>query len=370
MKLTSANIALARHGQILRDETVPGLHVKVGVKRAYYLYYKTKDRRERRPKLGTHPIMTLGQARTIARELLLKVAMGEDPSGEQRAKRDAPTVADLVERFAKAHLPRRKAGTAKEYRRVLDTKILPALGKRRVADIDHEDVEKLHARIGKSAPTEANRTLAVASKMFSLAEKWQLRPLGTNPCQHVERFPENQRKRYLSQEEAGRMARALAELRPARPLAVDFLMLLALTGARKGELAAARWEHYLGDRLELPRELVKNEARTIFLPPPARAIIDALPRTSGTILQIKDPRATWDTMREMTGLRDLRIHDLRHSYASVLLDQGYGLEQIGQLLGHSQTQTTKRYAHLMDTKAIEASGKAGGQLMDWMNGAV
>lgn len=368
MKLTTANIALAAPGQTLRDDAVTGLQLKIGAaKKSFHLYYRTGGRLERRPKIGEYPRMTIGQARTVAKQMLAKIALGEDPSGERKALRAAPTVAQLAQRYKAEYLPRKKPGTRSHSIYNLDKHILPAIGALRVSAVDHEHMERLHARIGKITPIAANRALATASKMFALAEKWKLRPPGTNPCRYVERYPEKSRRRYLTPDEARRIAMALAELRERNRLAVDFILLLLLTGARKGELAVTRWEHYHGNRIELPRELVKNSARTIFLSPHAQAIIEALPRIKDrTILQIKDPRPTWIEARKMSGVENIRMHDLRHSFASVLLDNGYNLEQIGQLLGHTQAQTTRRYAHLMDEKAIEAANKAGGQLVEWM----
>lgn len=368
MELTQANIRAALPGDILRDADVKGLHLRVGAERSsYYLYYRTRDHRERRPKLGDSAALTLGQARSIAKAMLARIAQGDDPMGEVLSKRGASKVTDLAARYVAEHLPKKKASSALTDRRMLDKEILPLLGKLRVPDVTQDDIGKLHARIGKRGTVQANRVLALLSKMFALAERWKMRPIGTNPCMHIARFRERPRRRYMTQDEVRRVTIALAELRPTRRLSVDFILLLMLTGARKGELAAAQWEHYKGDRLELPEELVKTQARTIFLPPQAQAIIRQLPVIPGrTILQIKNPMDCWIKARAMAEVPDLHLHDLRHSFASILLNQGYGLEQIGQLLGHTQMQTTKRYAHLMDEKAIEAAGNAGAQLTEWM----
>jgi hypothetical protein len=170
--LTPSAIAAAKPGDILRDPVVPGLHLRVTAQRkSFYLYFRTKSGDERRPKLGDHNVLTLAQARQVAKDMLLQVANGRDPMSERHARQDAPTVAVLAERYWERHASKQKA--SRDVRRHLDRYILPLLGTKRAADIVYTDAERLHAHVAAGAPIQANRVMATFSKMLSLAERWQ-----------------------------------------------------------------------------------------------------------------------------------------------------------------------------------------------------
>jgi integrase len=346
MSMTTAAIVAASDTAILRDKIVTGLHTR-GKK--FFLYFRTKDGKERRPKLGTYPVMSVAQARDVAKGLLLEVAKGCDPMAARMEFRAAPTLADVLARFDVEHLSRRKSGA--EVLRML-TACLPAdLLASKATTITHDDIYRLH-QSKKKAPYAANRLVANLSVLFAKCERWGFRPKGSNPCEGVERFAEKKRKRYMSVVEARAIAERLDARAKSDPASVAFAYLLILTGARRGEVAAARWEWMDGSTLQLPDS--KTGAKPVFLPPAAMAILAELPRTSGTITGIKSPRKMWEAVRKEAGCPDLRLHDLRHSFASAALGAGYTLAQIGQLLGHSSTQTTQRYAHLMDSTAQAA----------------
>lgn len=353
MELSSSALSAASTGAILRDNTVKGLHAKVGATaKVFFLYFRTKAGVERRPKLGEFPAMTVAQARAIAKEMLLVVAAGADPMEKRRQEREAPTLGEALDQFVTEHLSRRK--TAAETERLLRFALPKSLLARKAASIEHADIQKLHqARAAK--PYVANRELAHLSTLFNKLELWGYRPKGSNPCEGVERFPEKKRRRYMSAEEAQAVAAALDRRARSDPASVAFVYLLILTGARRGEIAAARWQWLDGNALHLPDS--KTGAKTIFLPPQAMAVLDALPRTSGTLTGILSPTKMWQSVRVEAKCPDLRLHDLRHSFASAALDAGLSLSQIGELLGHASTQTTKRYAHLIDATAQAAVAK-------------
>ena len=361
MELSSSALTAANMGDILRDKTVSGLHARVtATGRKFYLYFRTKGGVERRPKIGEHPNMTVAQARGIARDMLLEVAKGNDPMAERQAERIAPTVREAIDRYEREHAPKRKTGAAAV--KLLRAHLERKLGHEKVASIDHSHIHALHASLAKT-PILANRVVQHASKLFSLCEvPWKFRlPTQGNPCKGLERNREPRRRRYMTATEAQKIAELLDANKVCFPAAVAYVYLLILTGTRRGELWNARWEWLDGNVLRLPDS--KTGAKAVFLPPAAMDVINQLPRTSGTITGIGPPYKLWYRVRKAAGCPDLRLHDLRHSFASVALAQGLTLEQIGELLGHASTQTTKRYAHLIESTAQAAAARTASAMM-------
>jgi integrase len=368
--LTQAAIAAAQPGDILRDDQVRGLHLTVTPKRrSFYLFFRTKDGTQRKPKIGDAGLLTLAQARKIAKDMLLQVANGRDPIAERQVRRDAPTVNELADRYWERHAKSLKA--YRDTERHLNAHIRPLLGSKRVVDIVYADCERLHDRLAKTAPVQANRLIATFSKMLSLAEKWDMRPIGSNPCRRVDHTPERRRRRYMRGEEPQKIAAALAKHAQSAPHSVAFIYLLILSGARKGEIAKATWTDLQGNVLRLAES--KTGPRDIFLPPQVMDIIDTLPRTvnakgepCGTIVGIQDPTKVWQQVRKDAGCQDLRLHDLRRSFASAALSAGLTLAQVGELLGHRNSQTTKGYAYLMEEAATAAVTVAADRLVKMM----
>jgi len=212
---------------------------------------------------------------------------------------------------------------------------------------------------------QANRTLGVLSKMFTLCEVWGLRPDGSNPCRHVPKYREEKRERFLSGPELRRLGDTLARieaegLEPA-PVIAAFRLLL-LTGCRLGEIQTLQWSFVTARYMDLPDS--KTGARRVPLPPAARAILDALPRQEGNPYvitgtvpgqPISDLQKPWRRIRAEADLPDVRIHDLRHTYASNAVADGMPIQMVGKLLGHTQLQTTMRYAHLADDPVLKAA---------------
>ena len=362
MNLTEESIKTAQPGDVLRDQRVRGLHLRVfsSGKKSFYLYFRTKAGRERKPKLGDYPSIKLGQARQIAQKTLGAVAEGKDPAAEIQASRAAPAVSQLCQRYEKEYLPSKKASGKKKDAQNIARFIKPRLGKLLVREVEYEHIQKIHSDL-KSTPVQANRVLALLSVLFNQAEQWHYRPQGTNPCRHVKRYREKKRRRYMTAKEAYIIARRLKRYASFYPESVLFIYMLIYSGARPDEVARAKWADYRKGRIVLAEHKTDGamDYRTVYLPPQVDALIASMPMTTGTIVGIKSPKYLWNRLRRKTGITDLRLYDLRHSFASAALAAGYTLSQIGELLGHQNTQTTARYAHLIDDAAEMAAAETG-----------
>lgn len=360
--LTNTAITALDEGKTVWDSVVRGLHVRALKNgKAYYLFYRTKEGVSRRPKLGDTKILELAKARELARSMLAVVAGGGDPVADRTRGREAMTVRELFTRAFKEHWSRRK--WKGDVWRLYHAHVDAGLGNRRVRDVAYEDVAGLHAALS-ATPGEANRTLAVISKMFNLSERYGERVLGSNPCRHVSRYPELARSRFAKPEELAAIGKALDALWATQPASVGFIALLIYTGMRTGEVASARreWIERLpkGAILHLPD--AKAGARDVFLSTQALEVIDRLAAKDGTLTGIQYPRKTWDRVREAAGCKDLRLHDLRRTWASVSLAGGASLSLIGELLGHKTAQTTKIYARLMQDPAHQLAKATGDRM--------
>ncbi len=230
-------------------------------------------------------------------------------------------------------------------------------------------------------PYQANRSLAVLSKMMNLAEQWGLRPDGTNPTRHVRKYRETKRERYLSTEELSRLGGTLTEAQAAEtesPFALAAIALLVLTGARLTEILTLRWAEVDLDRQVLRLPDSKTGAKTIYLNDAATSLLRRMPRLSGNPYVIAGGKKgahlvnlqkAWRRIRAGADLNDVRIHDLRHSFASVAAGAGLSLPVIGKLLGHTQPVTTARYAHLAADPVRAASNLIGDEIVSAMNGS-
>ena len=275
-----------------------------------------------------------------------------------------------MDEYAPGHL---KPGTAALYRKIIDKRILPRLGRRRVADIGRADASALHHDM-RSVPGHANRTLGVLSRMLTLAEVWEMRPEGVNPCRFVRKYPEQKRERFLSDDEYRRLGAALRDAERegfAAPAAIAAIRLLMLTGCRSGEILSLRWEHVDPDRGELRLPDSKTGARIVHLGEPAIAVLRGLQRSEDGPWVIPGQKrgahlaflhGPWYRIVERAGIGNLRIHDLRHSFASGGLLVGEGLSMIGKLLGHHKVQTTARYAHLANDPVKAAANRIASRI--------
>ena len=316
--------------------------------------------------IGPHGAVSPTYARVRAAEIITDARAGKNPSGRRSG---APTMSDLGKRFLDEYVPDHcKASTAEEYRRSVKLFIDPRIGKLRVPDVQRSDIAALHHHM-REPPYQANRTLGVLSKMMNLAELWELRPDGSNPCRHVKRFKEEKRERFLSDEEYKRLGSALREIEAEgseTAAAIAAVRLLMFTGCRLSEIQKLRWEHVDLEAGELRLPDTKTGAKLVHLGGPAIAVLRALDRPEDNPWVIAgrkpgshltDLQHPWRRIRARAGLDDVRVHDLRHSFASGGLLVGEGLPMIGKLLGHTQVQTTARYAHLANDPVKSAANR-------------
>ena len=324
--------------------------------------------------IGPHGPLNPDQARARALEILACAKKGIDPRDADARREAEPSMADLGRRFLEEYVPVHcKPSTREEYSRSVRLFVDPVIGELRVPEVQRKDIAALHHGL-RDKPYQANRTLGVLSKMFSLAEVWGWRPDGSNPCRHVKRYKEHKRERFLSPEETERLGQVLREAEEEMPSAVAAFRLLLLTGCRMSEIRDLRWDYVNDDCIELPD--AKTGGRVVPLGPEARAVLSAISRDednpwviSGRLpgSHLTDLQRPWRRIRKQAGLEGVRIHDLRHSFASRALALGESLTMIGKLLGHTQVQTTARYAHLardsIQTAAARITGSIGGNLL-------
>jgi integrase len=334
-----------------------GLRVKPSGVRSYVIQYRTVSGVSRRMTIGQHGVFTPDEARKQARIQLGRVAKGEDPAAEKLKARGAISFTEFAERYLVEHAETKKKASSIRMDRInLRRHILPALGRKRLDTISRADLLRFHHSI-RETPGAANRCLALVSKIMNLAERWGERPDGSNPCRHIEKYREKKRSLFLSASDLGKLGAACQRCERDGAVPASFIALVRLlvfTGARLSEIQKARWEWLdLGAGiLRLPDS--KTGAKTVVLPAPALDVLARIPRTVGNpyVITGESDRylvnvwKQWAKLRRSAGLDDVRLHDLRHSFASVGASGGMSLNIIGALLGHTQAQTTSRYAHL------------------------
>jgi integrase len=366
---------------IVWDDKLKGFGVAVfpsGIKT--YVAQFRKDGRSHRVVIGKHGRLTPNEARGVAKALLGDVEKGANPALERRTKREAPTLTKAAEGFLAYAFAKKKIGTAKGYESALRLHILPVLGSKRLTEIQSDNVETLHAGMSDRRP-QANRTLDVLSAVWTWAARQKHVDAASNPAKGVEKYAESGRERYLSKDEFLRLSEALTaagtiglpysvdESKPKAKHAqkpenrrrkfdshaIAAIRLLILTGARLRELLHAKWEHVDSERGMIFLPDSKTGRKPIYLSAAAAAIFSALPRVDGnphvfpgekTGQPRADLKRPWDAICKAAALDGVRLHDLRHSFASVGAGASLGLPIIGKLLGHQQASTTQRYAHL------------------------
>ena len=373
-KRTVDALAGQERERVVWDDDLKGFGVRVHPTGRKVYIVKTRYRgRVIKMTIGPHGAVTPSYARVRAAEIITDARAGKNPVGRNA---DAPTMIALGKRFLKEYVSTHcKTSTAEEYRRSVKLFIDPRIGRYRVPDIQRSDIAALHYDM-RDTPYQANRTLGVLSKMFNLAELWDLRPDGSNPCRHVKRFREEKRERFLSDVEYQRLGAALKDIEvdgSETASAIAAVRLLMLTGCRLSEIQKLRWEHVdLGaSELRLPDS--KTGAKVVYLGDPAIAVLERIDRRDGNpwVIAGRKPEShltdlqhPWRRIRARAGLDDVRIHDLRHSFASGGLLVGEGLPMIGKLLGHTQVQTTARYAHLANDPVKSAANRIASRIAE------
>ncbi len=357
------------------DDAMPGFGVRIyrSGKKSFVVSYRVQGRK-RIMVLGKYGVLTLDEARKKARKVLGKVTDGRDPSRERMDLLKSPTMSDLAKRYLSDHAPKKKASSAKTDERMWELHILPRLGSRKVSAITREDIDRLHTGM-KDTPYAANRTLALLSKSLHLAEVWGWRQDSTNPCRHIQKYTEEKRERFLSVEELKRLGAVLDEVeREATELpgVVPALRLLLLTGCRLNEILRLRWEDidevnrcfYLPDSKTGKRIVVVSEGVFSVLEKmecvKGNPYVIAGAREGQHLVNLSKP---WGRIRKRANLADVRLHDLRHTYASFGAGAGLSLPLIGKMLGHTQASTTARYAHLANDPVRRAVDLVGDELL-------
>lgn len=340
--------------------------------KSYLVQYRYRaSGRSRRKTIGRHgPLLSLHEARGIARGYLSDVLRGGDPVAQARGERTAPTVNTLAEHYIDKHaIPKKRPGSIKNDRGMLARFILPSLANRNVSEIKHQDVQVLHNAM-RETPYQANRTLSLLSKMFELSVRWGWRT--DNPARGVEKFHEEKRHRWLSGAELSRLIDALD--RHPNQLAANAIRLQLLTGARIGEILTAKWVDFDLDRgVWIKPSHHTKQKRTEHLPL-SRSAQDLLLQLRETSIErsehlfpgrnpsrpLTDLKRFWKSILSTAEIEDYRMHDNRHTHASHLVSSGMSLAIVGRLLGHTNPLTTQRYAHLADDplrKAAEIMAK-------------
>jgi integrase len=386
------------------DDKLVGLGVRIrpsGAK-SYVVKYRAGSGRAaptRRVTLARVGQITPEEARDLARKTLGAVAHGADPAALKAVEKRAASLQEIADLFLQEHAEaKRKTSTAGFYRDVLERLVLPELGSRKAEKITAIDLVRLHTKM-RNRPYQANRVLAVVGSLYSFASKRHIVPFGTNPARGIEKYPEKGRERFLNDSELTRLGEAIREAETAGipyevdatkpsakhaprsenrrtkigPHAAAALRLLLFTGARLREILHLKWEHVDLDRGLLLLPDSKTGKKAIVLNPPALKVLTGLSRASNYVVAGDDPskpradlKRPWRAVVKRAALEGVRIHDLRHTYASIGAGGGFGLPIIGKLLGHTQSATTARYAHLDNDPLRRASESIAGRIAEAM----
>lgn len=380
--LTNTAIDALLAGAELKDDRVPGLSArrhKSGV--SFMLYYRTRTGIARRPKIGDYGTLTIAVARDIARDMLAKVAAGQDPVAERNTARGEPTMDDLWAKCAAEHWNGGKDWD-REAKRLYETRLKPKLGKDRVRSISYDGLNKIHDSLS-ATPVEANHVIAVASKMLSLAEKFgpegaKWRDLNSNPCALIERYVIPKRRRFATPAEIAKLGAVLDRYaeHPHHVTGVAFLYILMFSGARPSEIERAlpkQLERVVRDGAAygVLRVDGKTGQRNVFLPPQAMRVIDKLPVGRARLADRKTmPKRLWELVRTEIDAPDLWARDLRRTFGTVALSSGTAtLDQLSELLGHASRQTTMIYAKLMEDPAHAAAAGTAGRMEQLLGGS-
>jgi integrase len=358
------------------DPKVKGLYLQRGARGdTWYLYYRTREGQQRRPKIGDAKVINRTVAREMAAKILLEVAQGSDP---QAVKPEAgKTLIELRQEYDRLHATVEiKQSTKESYDILWDKHIVPFFGANTpIRSITKADVIRFKSSM-RDAPVVFNRASKVLSHAFLMAEDWGWRDEQTNPCYRLKRYREQKRTRLPSEDEAKRLMATLRDWEDRNPWFVGMIMLLILTGARRGEIMKSRRDWWQGNKLVLPDS--KTGGKIIPISTHAQEIMRKIPKVDNNPYLIagkkpgthfSSPRKTWLRLCADAGIEGLNMHDLRRLFASISISSGQSLEQTMQLMGHTEAQTTKGYAFLMTQEKIAAMQATGDKVMEFIKKA-
>ena len=319
------------------------------------------------------------------------VRLGADPAAQRSEERAGLTVRELGDLFLKTHVEaKRKPATLRNYKALLNQYVYPAIGTKRAAEVKRIEIARLHFDMAR-VPQQANRMLATLKSMYSVAERRGLTADNFNPARRIEMYPEKARERFLKTSEIEKIGVAIRAVllgsvadprhpgKPASitPFAAAALRLLMFTGCRVSEIIKLRWEDYDAERGLLMLPDSKTGRRVVVLNGPAVEELEHLPRSANNPFVIQGKKAgaamtdidrPWRIVLHHAGLKGVRLHDLRHTFASVGAGASLGLPIVGKLLGHTQASTTARYAHLDSDPLRRASELIGGRIAASLDG--
>jgi integrase len=340
------------------------VEIRASGRKTYYQRFRDERGRERQFKIGRADIVTMEQARRKGRSVFARAILGEDSQQRREELRAIPTLEAFVrDRYIPFVATYKRSWRTDET--ILRHHALPQLGKLALDEIKAEHIVDVVARMkakGLAAST-ANRVLVILRYIYNLAIKWRVPGIASNPTTGIELGPEIQRNRYLTKEEAQVLSAAIAN--DENRTAANAIMLLLLTGARRNEITQARWEHVFWDERKLRVPISKSgKPRWISLSASAIGLLRSIPRCAGNDYIFPAPTTgrpspslwfPWKRIRDRAGLGDVRLHDLRHSFASFLVNEGVSLYVVQGLLGHANAKTTQRYAHLQSDTLSRAT---------------
>jgi len=360
------------------DTTVIGLIVEVRAsgKSTYALRYRDNHGKQFQYKIGDSASVSFDKAKKAAQMIRSRVVLGESPNADKTLKRQVPTFAEFAEKQYLPHiLGYKRPSSCRGDKSLLKIWLLPRFGNVPLNQISEQDISEMHhsLRAKGLAMGSANRGLVLIKFMLGLALKWKVAGVESNPALAVKLFDANNaRERFLTAEETQRLRDALEK--NANTQLKYIVSLLLLTGARKRELLDARWEDVDLERRiwKIPRS--KTGLRYVPLSSAALGVLVQVPRFEGcpfllanpvTLLPYNQIHFSWNKARKAAGLPDVRMHDLRHSMASFMVNSGRSLYEVAKVLGHTQLKTTERYSHLSQAtllSAVDAAADATGMI--------
>ena len=362
------NISNKINEQVFYDTKTTGLHLKVSAsgRKAFYLYYRNRNGDQRRPKIAHYGVMTLEQARAKAKVMLGEVAKGNDPS-RKKVKRELKLF-EFAKLFSERHILQHvKPSTAKTYHSLISTIILPRLGKMRLNEINRTDIESFMAH-NKNRRTTANHAMTLLKLMFEKAKLWEMTATERNPCSNIQKFKRITKERFLTEKDVTRLINVLGQFEHQKLApynAIIAIKLLVLTGCRKNEIVMLTWNEVLLGEGILRLLDSKTGGKEVILSTEAIEILKTLPSGQseyvfpgkGGMKPIQGLQKIWERIRKKASLGDVRLHDLRHTFASIAVSNGVPLYEVGKLLGHASIQSTQRYAHLERASLRESLNK-------------